>query len=222
MKKTPLYIDRLPYKAQPLKKRLCALSIATVAFSFYGWCLETLLFFIKFHTFCDRGLLTLPFCPMYGLSALGMYFLLSTPLDGFWKKFREKGKTPLSRALRFCLCLLLYAVLTAAIATLTEFITGLFYHKAYGVRLWNYHRKQYNYKGYISLRYSFIWGILAALSMTLVWRSVTHALVRVPENILLPLAVLLSAALIFDFAFNSVYLHRHGRRLIVELLFRRL
>lgn len=222
MKKTPLYIDCLPYKAQPPRKRLCALGIATVAFSFYGWCLETFLCFIKIGAFRDRGLLTLPLCPVYGLSALGMYLLFSTPLDGYWEKFRTKGKTRLSRALRLLLCLLLYAALTAAIATLAEFVTGLFYHKAYGVRLWNYRRKEHNYKGYISLRYSLAWGALATIAMTLVWRFLIRALVNAPEKILLPIAVALIAVLTADFVFNSVYLHFHKKRLIVDLLFRRL
>lgn len=216
--KRPLYLDRLPYKAQPLKSRLCALAIATVAFSFYGWSLETLLFAVKFGEFCDRGLLTLPLCPMYGLTVLSIYALLRTPLDGVWKAFCKKGRTRVTRALRFFLCFLAYIALTAALATLVELSTALFYHKAYGVRLWNYYLKDCNYKGYISLRYSLIWGVLAALSMAFIWRPTLRALVRLPENTLYPLAVLLMTALVLDFAFNSAYLHCHGRRLIVEAL----
>ena len=218
---TPLYYRNLPYKAQPLKKRLCALSIATVAFSFYGWSLETLFFAVKFCEFCDRGLLTLPLCPMYGLTALGIYAILRTPQSGRWKAFYEKGRTKKARALRLALCLLSYVLLTAALATLVELSTALFYHKAYGVRLWNYYLKNCNYKGYISLRYSLIWGVLAALSMAFIWRPLIHALVRLPENILYSLAVLLMTTLILDFTFNSAYLHCHGRRLLVETPTRR-
>ena len=221
MKNTLLYLNRLPYKAQPLAKRLCALAIATVAFSFYGWCLETLLFAVKFCEFCDRGLLTLPLCPMYGLTMLGIYAILRTPLDGFWKAFYGKGSTKAKRALRLTLCFLCYIALTAVLATLVELITALFYHKAYGVRLWNYYLKDCNYKGYISLRYSLIWGVLAALSMTFVWRPLTQTLVRAPEPVLYPLAAGLMSVLILDFAYNSAYLHCHGHRLLVEAIRRR-
>ena len=204
--------DNILYKSQTSGKRACVLTILTALCSFCGWIAETILFYVWRSEFVDRGLLTLPLCPLYGLSMLAAYGIMRTPQSGFWKKLYSKPKTKGGKVAAVILSVILYAVLAALLATLAELITGIFYYKKFGVRLWSYHSYDNSLGGYVCLQYSLMWGVLAVVFMGLVWHPLMQLLSRVDIAVLLPIAFVVIALMAGDFTFNMFYLYIKGRR----------
>ncbi len=169
--------------------------------SFFGWILEVVFFLCKGSGLCDRGFLSLPLCPVYGLSAVFTYLLLglphrmrigsiALPVRSSYARFRNK---------------FFYLIGGALISTACELAVGLALDRGFGVVMWNYSRMPLQYGGYICLPFSFIWGMLITAFMQylflplLVW--LRHIKRQVLYGILLPLSFLFLA----DLAINSVY-----------------
>lgn len=112
--------------------------IYLVIYAFLGWVMEVAYAAVKTKTFVNRGFLNGPFCPIYGFGAIAVVHIL-TPL----KEHR--------------LLLFLGAVF---IATLIELITGWVLEITLKKRWWDYSDRNFNFKGYICLEFSIIWGLI--------------------------------------------------------------
>ena len=106
--------------------------------------LEIIYFWIKKKKYVKRGILGGPYCPLYGFSMATTTVLTYT--------FKEN--------------IVLVFSFGALICTFYEFLTGIIIDKYYPVRMWDYSNKSYNYKGYVCLPFSLIWGALAAFCIT--------------------------------------------------------
>ncbi|MBO4989563.1 MAG: putative ABC transporter permease [Clostridia bacterium] len=157
--------------------------------SFLGWVMETTYCWILWKCFCDRGFLTLPFCTIYGFSVLAIYFLIGTPLSGGLLLRRCKNKV---------LRCPLYFLLAAAIPTATELVTGVFFDKALGIRLWNYASYPLNFHGYICLKFALIWGALITLFMGLLFPLMQKGLQKIPPAVANTIAFCLLFAVCVD------------------------
>lgn len=123
-----------------------------MAVSFLGWLAETLFFRACYGRFCDRGLLTLPFCTIYGCAFLLTDLLLGTPgcrEDGLLRRVK-RGRHPLA----------VYAGVSALVVTLLELGTGALCHALLGLRLWDYSAYRFHFHGYICLEYTLLWALL--------------------------------------------------------------
>ena len=203
-----------PLATQMRNKKLCAYAVLVALFSLAGWAVETLTFYFMYGDFFDRGLLTLPFCPLYGLSAFAVYALLRTPQTGIWSKLSHKPHSKAGRVFATVGVLLCYALAAAALATAIEGITGFFYHRVFGIRLWNYEGYPLNLFGYVCLQYALLWGVLIVAAMGLVWYPLQKALMRAPFAPLAVIAGILSTAITFDFLFNMFHLIFTGYRFL--------
>ena len=119
--------------------------------SFLAWIMETAYCSSLAGELVDRGLLILPFCPIYGLTIGVIDWLIGTPLEGgrMLKRY-SPGRTRL----------LVYFILALLIPTIAEFITGLFFDGLLGVRLWYYAEQPFNLMGYVCLQVSLLWGVM--------------------------------------------------------------
>ena len=113
-------------------------------FSFFGWCAEVIFYFLKTGEFVNRGLAKGPVCPIYGIGICLSSILLSS-IDSF----------------------LLLVLFSMAVATIVEFLVGLFLDKVIGQRLWDYRGEKGNILGYVCPTFSLIWGIIAAMVIKL-------------------------------------------------------
>lgn len=103
-------------------------------YSFAGWILETILGTIKNKKYVNKGLVTGPFCVIYGFAAV----LLSVFLQ-------ELKGIPL-----FLFC--------TVIATVVEWVAGHLIERFFKERWWDYHDLKWNLDGYIAVLPSLIWG----------------------------------------------------------------
>ena len=112
------------------------------AASFLGWVLETAAADIKQKKFVNRGLVTGPFCVMYGITTVLLTVGLGE-LRGIW--------------------LFLFS---AIYATVVEWIGGHLIERLFHQRWWDYSGKKGNLDGYICLGASVFWGVLGFVMVT--------------------------------------------------------
>ena len=112
-----------------------------LVYSFLGWLLETSLAAAKKRCLLNRGFLSAPFSPTYGLG--GVLFALFLP---------ELRENPFF--------LFLFG---AILATGLELFTGILLERIFGQKWWDYSRERFQFEGHICLKYSLLWGLLALL-----------------------------------------------------------
>lgn len=177
-----------------------------------GWCMETAYVFLCFGRLSDRGFLSMPFCPIYGASILAVYFAVGTPQGGVLQPLfaKAKGQPLPARAAAYAGLYLLYFVAAALIPTAAEFLTGLFFDKLFGIRLWDYTDRPFNLLGYVCLPMSALWGLLITAAMALLWTPLEKLLARIPQRAAKAVAFTLAALLLIDFCGNFIYLCATG------------
>jgi len=169
--------------------------ILFMAISFWGWVAETLFFFLCYGRLFDRGFMTLPFCTIYGFSFLLLYFLIGTP---------DTGETALlSRRLPEHRCPRpVYFLLAALIPTGLELVTGLFFHRLFGLRLWSYTAYRFHFNGYICLEYTLLWGTLLPLCMQHLFSPLKERIFSLPGLWVRRLSTVLALLAAMDWLFN--------------------
>ena len=177
-----------------------------------GWCMETAYVFLCFGRLSDRGFLSMPFCPIYGASILAVYFAVGTPQGGVLQPLfaKAKGQPLPARAAAYAGLYLLYFLAAALIPTAAEFLTGLFFDKLFGIRLWDYTDRAFNLLGYVCLPMSALWGLLITAAMALLWTPLEKLLARIPQRAAKAVAFTLAALLLIDFCGNFIYLCATG------------
>lgn len=98
-------------------------------YSIFGWSMEVVISFIYKHKFVNRGFLIGPYCPIYGVGGILITLLLSRYMDD----------------------VLVFFVMTVAIATVLEYITSYAMEKLFHARWWDYSQKKFNINGRVSL-----------------------------------------------------------------------
>ena len=152
--------------------------------SFFGWGFETVYFLIIKGEIVDRGFLTLPFCPIYGCTLIALYLLLGTPKKNtLWRN-------------------LLYLSLCFLLPTVAELSIGFLFDKAWDCRLWSYSKYKYNVCGYICLRNSILWGVMAFLFMKYLFPPIKKAVGKIPRRWSDSIAMLLFLCVTVDFLYN--------------------
>lgn len=137
-------------------------TFVVVAFLFFfggilGWIIE--LFFRRFFdkTNPDRlwlnpGFLTGPCLPVYGFGAVAL-FTLSFLDASYIMRLGANG---------IIYYVLMFFVM-ALVMTLIEFIAGIIFIKGMHIQLWDYSNEPGNIMGIVCIKFTFFWGVLAAL-----------------------------------------------------------
>lgn len=134
-------------------------------YSFLGWLMETIFASIIERKFINRGFLIGPFCPIYGFGAV-MIILGSKWASGIF----EHGLT-------FYVIGILFSVILTAIL---EYVTGAVLEKFFNCKWWDYSDNILNLHGYICLKYSLLWGLLAFLMLQVIHPEVLKIYIPIP------------------------------------------
>lgn len=156
-----------------------------ILYSFFGFLLEVGFARLIRHPKRDRKcFILLPLCPVYGLGAVAILALAGALRAG-----------PVGvMAIGFLS------------ATAAEYVMGLFYERALGVRFWDYTGLPLNLHGLVCLPFSLCWTVLALALVYWLSPAADGFLRRIPGSLAPPaLIVLLSDALL-----SSVALRRAG------------
>ena len=107
-----------------------------LAYSIMGWIVESIYMSFCNRKMTNRGFARGPVCPIYGIGALTVFFLL-----------RPYSENPVQ-----------LFFMGMFLATSLEFVTALIMQKIFGEIWWDYNEKPFNYKGIICLESSIAWG----------------------------------------------------------------
>lgn len=110
-------------------------------YSMLGWLVESIYMSFCNRKITNRGFGKGPFCPIYGVGAMGAFFLF-TPFKGRY--------------------LLIY-VSGCIVATIFEYIVGRLMIHFLGELWWDYNEKPFNFQGIICLESTLAWGIYALI-----------------------------------------------------------
>lgn len=127
-------------------------------YSFAGWCGEVCVAAVKRKRFINRGVVSGPLCPVYGIGAVSYALFLPELADNLFFLF-------------------LGGMILGAFI---EFVTGLFLEKIFHKKWWDYSGIRLNFEGYVCLRYSLLWGVLAVLLVLFINPLFTALLRPVP------------------------------------------
>ena len=152
-------------------------------YSFLGWIFECIVISYEEKTPVNRGFIRGPFCTIYGVGALGTYFLF----------------LPISHMLLF--------FLGAILATTFEFLVAKLMVRLFGEFWWDYNNKPFNYKGVICLESTICWGVMTMLLFVLFQPLVERIVNTYYFNFGKPVAIiiLLVYALDFSTSFYKAY-----------------
>ena len=187
---------------QTQRRNILVTSFSFFIISFVGWLYETVLMYLIYGEYFDRGFLTLPFCPIYGGVIAMLYFFLGTPNSGNFATWVEHFSAKrgwhsgIARMLRY----VGYYLISMGLATGVELIIGLIFESA-GCSLWSYCGMACNYNGIICLPISLFWGFLITIVMRYPFTWMVKGLEKIPMWILLILTIVFSIAMSVDFIF---------------------
>ena len=171
-----------------------SLVLSAIVVAHFGWLLETLIFAIFYGGFYDRGFLTMPLCPIYGITLLFVYILLGTPRSGgvMLGRMRQSGAR-----------VLVYFLLAAIIPAVLELIGGEVIELITGEVLWTYEEYEYSFGRYICLEIALLWGLLI-LCFTPIFERMIIGFEKIPrwtrENLSRSFSVLIA----LDFIGNLI------------------
>lgn len=110
-------------------------------YSFIGWCGEVAVAAVKRHRFVNRGAVSGPFCPVYGLGASAVaVFLPELRVNPFF--------------------LFLGGMV---VNTFVEYATGRIMEMSLHKKWWDYSDQKFNLGGYVCLKTSVLWGLCTVL-----------------------------------------------------------
>lgn len=145
-------------------------------YSFSGWCIEVCYAAICRKQFINRGVVNSPLCPIYGVaSTLFAIFLPELTANPFF--------------------LFLGGLL---LATTLEYATGMIMERIFRKKLWDYSEIKYNLSGYVCVRYSLLWGLLALLTMRYVNPFLCGILDMIPRPVTIFIQWAISILLFLD------------------------
>lgn len=163
--------------------------LVMLVFSFAGWLWETIYVSYLAGELVDRGFFLFPVCPIYGSCLVLLYFLLGTPdhPQGLLRRFeKSSARYPI------------YIIFAGLVPTLVELVVGAFFHKVFGVRLWDYRANPFNFHGYICLYNSLFWAFGITFVMRFVYQPVHQWLHRLSDRAAMRIAVPILSWLFVD------------------------
>ncbi len=186
--------------------KLCRLTLICTLISFAGWIFEKIGRWIAFSDAGDRGFLTLPLCPIYGISVTAVFLLCGTPtfLRGFVggkiRKSRLWKRTVKNKAWRKYA---FYFIFVTLLSSTAELLVGLA-SRAVGLTLWDYSDRAFNLFGVVCLSFSLMWGVLITLFMGFIWKPMYTLIHKIPKRSARQMAFVIGVAVGADFCVNAI------------------
>jgi len=158
-------------------------------YSFAGWCLETIYVSTCERKLVNRGFLTGFFCPIYGFGALlivSVSHMVSVLNVDYYQ------------------VLITSVLISVFLVTALEYITGFLMERILKCRFWDYSEEGTNLNGYVCLKFSIIWGILALVLLQVLHPTVSQVVSRIPLSTRNNIAIILLVYFFVDTVKSTV------------------
>lgn len=164
-------------------------------YAFLGWCMEVAYAAYAEKRFVNRGFLNGPICPIYGVGLCIVYLCLMP--------IRENT--------------LLLFFGSVFLTTALEGITGLALEQIFHQKWWDYSDKKYNWKGYICLEMSLLWGVACLVIIKTVFPATDFFIGLIPRVLGIVLLCVFGVLLVADLVTTVVVIA--GLQKQMKLLF---
>ena len=162
-----------------------------IFWAFIGWGIEVCWMTLETGEYQNRGFLNMPICPIYGFGVIMVTVF-----------FRPVSHTVLP-----------LFIVTSILCTTFELLVGLGMEKLFSARWWDYSHERYNYKGYICLKISILWGMGCVIVIRLVQPMVEKFIDLMPVRLGLALIVLWSVLIVIDLISSICAVNKLNNRL---------
>ncbi|MCR5323251.1 MAG: hypothetical protein K6E85_08290 [Lachnospiraceae bacterium] len=140
-----------------------------IHYAIEGWCLEVIYAAFAHKKFVNRGFLNGPVCPIYGVGALIVVWSL-TPFENL-----IEGKPLINLLILFGCSIIL--------TTLLELIVGWILERFFHQKWWDYTDDPMNFKGYVCVPFSLMWGAICVALIKLIHPFTTFLIDKIPYKI---------------------------------------
>lgn len=162
-----------------------------IFWAFIGWGIEVCWMTLETGEYQNRGFLNMPICPIYGFGVIMVTVF-----------FRPVSHTVIP-----------LFIVTSILCTTFELLVGLGMEKLFGARWWDYSHERYNYKGYICLKISILWGMGCVIVIRLVQPMVEKVIDMIPVRLGLALILLWSVLIVIDLISSICAVNKLNNRL---------
>ena len=160
-------------------ERLAIIFLIFMTYAFGGWAMEVIISLLQRRKLVNRGFLVGPICPIYGVGALLLSLVVSS------------DESPL---VIFCVAVVGSAVLEYSVSYIME--------KLFRVRWWDYTDQPFNLNGRICAESVLAFGVIGVLILKIINPALLALYSSMPQFLMLLLAAVLAAWLIFDVALS--------------------
>lgn len=160
-------------------------------YSFIGWCAEVGWAALDTGKLSNRGFLVGPVCPIYGCGMLLVISIL----------------TPLKDNL-----LILFAG-SILLTTALELIVGWGMEKIFHHHWWDYSNYPFNFKGYICLKFSLMWGFACTFVMKILQPGIFKIVNLIPVRVGIVFLVIFSGIFLADAIITIVNILKFNKKL---------
>ena len=162
-----------------------------------GWCLEVIYAAFAYKKFINRGFLSGPVCPIYGVGALIIVYSL-TPFEHL-----VPGKPVLN--------LLILFVCSVILTTVLELVVGFILERFFHQKWWDYTDDPMNFKGIVCVPFSLIWGGCCVALLKFIHPFVTFLISKIPYNAHIVIICVFYSLFAFDLIYTIAELAKVGR-----------
>lgn len=141
-----------------------------------GWICETIYCSIWERKFVNRGFLYGPICPVYGVGALFIIFLLRDVSNNIFLLF----------------------LLGAIVTSIVEYVTGFLLEALFNAKWWDYSNRKFNINGRVCLFNSILFGIMSVILLKIVHPYIKRIVIEVPNNLLYILVTMIIIIFLVD------------------------
>ena len=153
--------------------------------SIFGWLWEGMLYLFKDDTYVNRGFLTGPWLPIYGIGGIMLELL--------FRRWRDRP--------------IVTFVSSMVVCSLLEYFAGWYLELTWGVKWWDYSEMPLNLHGRICLLGSLLFGLGGMLLVWVISPLFYSLYRRVPVKVRISLGLLAIAAFVADAAYSAIIPH---------------
>lgn len=171
--------------------------ILFIAYSFFGWITEVVYQAVAKGKVINRGFLNGPVCPVYGFGVLSVFAFINA-LASYGLNMNPLG------------VFLAGVVLATAIELFAGWILDICFH----ARWWDYTKKPFNFRGYICLEFSIIWGFAILFVVSIFHEQFENSFIyRIPHVIGWAILALFYAIYFVDFIVTVAFIKGLNKKL---------
>lgn len=160
-------------------------------YAFLGWCAEVSFHAVVTGKFINRGFLNGPICPVYGIGALLVLFLLESFQDNIFLLFLSS------------------LVLTSVL----EFLVGFLMEKLFHARWWDYSEEPFHLGPYICLKFSLMWGFACVFVVKFLHPLVLRGIAILPQPLGIAMLTVFSLVFIVDLFLTVIAVNKFFQQL---------